>query len=68
MPPNSLQLNTNRPAEAGEALLDQEIEATVEVGRAVRLRKPVSMRLESCHSLTCGIQTVICGRTHFYLV
>lgn len=67
MLPNSFQLNTNRMAEAGETMLDQEIEAIVEVGRAVRLRKPVS-RLESCHSPTRVIQTVICGRTHFYLV
>lgn len=68
MLPYSFQLKTSRMAGAGAALLDQETEATVEVGRAVGLRKSVSRSLESCHSPALRIQTVTCARTHFYLV
>lgn len=55
-------------AGAATAVLGQEAEATVEVGRAVRLRELMSTTLESCHSPTLSIQAVICGRTYFYLI
>lgn len=57
-----------RMAGAATAVLGQEAEATVEVGRAVRLRELMSTTLESCHSPTLSIQAVICGRTYFYLI